>query len=248
MLFRSVGLPLLNGYGLTEAPVIAVSRLESNRIGSVGPIVPGVEVKIADDEEILTRGPHLMRGYWKKPEATAEVIDSDGWLHTGDIGQLDRDGHLFITDRKKNLIATAGGKKVAPEPIEARLKASPYVTQAVLIGDNLPYITALIVPNFENLETYFTERGLNGKDREAMANHQVTEALIAAAVKDANGELAQYERIRRFTILPREFTMDDGEVTPTLKVRRRVVTDRFRQAIDQMYLKQHRTAGYGLDE
>lgn len=246
--FDIVGLPLLNGYGLTEAPIIAVGRLESNRIGSVGPIVPGLEVRIADDGEILTRGPHLMRGYWKKPDATAEVIDSDGWLHTGDIGHLDRDGHLFITDRKKNLIATAGGKKVAPEPIEARLKASPYVMQAVIIGDNLPYITALIVPNFENLETYFTERGLNGKDREAMANHQVTEALIAAAVKDANGELAQYERIRRFTILPREFTMDDGEVTPTLKVRRRVVTDRFRQAIEQMYLKQHRTAGYGLDD
>ncbi len=246
--FDIVGLPLLNGYGLTEAPIIAVGRLESNRIGSIGPIVPGVEVRIADDGEILTRGPHLMLGYWKRAEATAEVVDADGWLHTGDIGHLDREGHLFITDRKKNLIATAGGKKVAPEPVEARLKASAYVAQAVLIGDNLPYITALIVPNFENLETYFKERGLNGNDRDAMASHQVTEALIASAVKEANGELAQYERIRRFTVLPREFSMDDGEITPTLKVRRRVVTERFRQAIEQMYLKQHRTAGYGLDD
>jgi long-chain acyl-CoA synthetase len=246
--FDIVGLPLLNGYGLTEAPVIAIGRLESNKIGSIGPIVPGVEVRIADDGEILTRGPHLMTGYWKKRDATAEAIDAEGWLHTGDIGHLDRDGHLFITDRKKNLLATAGGKKIAPEPIEARLRASPYVAQAVLIGDNLPYVTALIVPNFENLEAYFTERGLNGKDREALANHDVTEALIAAAVKDANSELAQYERIRRFTVLTREFSLDEGEITPTLKARRRVITDRFRQAIDQMYLKTHRTAQFALDD
>jgi long-chain acyl-CoA synthetase len=246
--FDIVGLPLLNGYGLTEAPVISIGRLESNRIGSVGPIVPGVDVRIADDGEILTRGPQLMAGYWKKRDATAEVIDAEGWLHTGDIGHLDRDGHLFITDRKKNLIATAGGKKIAPEPIEARLRASPYVAQAVLIGDNLPYVTVLIVPNFENLEAYFTERGLDGKGREALANHDVTEALIAAAVKDANSELAQYERIRRFTVLTREFSLDDGEITPTLKARRRVITDRFRQAIDQMYLKTHRTAQFALGE
>lgn len=246
--FDIVGLPLLNGYGLTEAPVIAIARLESNRIGSVGPIVPGVEVRIADDGEILTRGPHLMAGYWKKPDATAETIDAEGWLHTGDIGHLDRDGHLFITDRKKNLIATAGGKKIAPEPIEARLRASPYVAQAVLIGDNMPYVTALIVPNFENLEAYFTERGLDGKGHEALANHDVTEALIAAAVKDANSELAQYERIRRFTVMTREFSLDEGEITPTLKARRRVITDRFQQAIDQMYHKTHRTAQFALDD
>jgi long-chain acyl-CoA synthetase len=246
--FDIVGLPLLNGYGLTEAPVVAIGRLESNRIGSVGPIVPGVEVRIANDGEILTRGPHLMAGYWKKPDATAEAIDAEGWLHTGDIGHLDRDGHLFITDRKKNLLATAGGKKIAPEPIEARLRASPYVAQAVLIGDNLPYVTALIVPNFENLEAYFTERGLDGKGREALANNDVTEALIAAAVKDANSELAQYERIRRFTVLPREFSLAEGEITPTLKACRRVITDRFRQAIDQMYLKTHRTAQFALDD
>ena len=246
--FDIVGLPLLNGYGLTEAPVVAIGRLESNRIGSIGPIVPGVEVRIADDGEILTRGPLLMAGYWKKPDATAEAIDAEGWLHTGDIGHLDRDGHLFITDRKKNLLATAGGKKIAPEPIEARLRASPYVAQAVLIGDNLPYVTALIVPNFENLEAYFTECGLDGKGHEALANNDVTEALIAAAVKDANSELAQYERIRRFTVLPREFSLAEGEITPTLKACRRVITDRFRQAIDQMYLKTHRTAQFALDD
>lgn len=246
--FDIVGLPLLNGYGLTEAPVISVSRLEANRLGSVGPVIPGVEARIASDGEILTRGPHLMTGYWKKPEATAEAIDPDGWFHTGDVGYLDADGSLFITDRKKNLIATAGGKKVAPEPIEAQLRGTPYVGQAVLIGDNLPYVTALIVPNFESLESYFRERGLDGMNREAMAGHQLTEALVAAAVKETNGGLAAFERIRRFTVLPREFSMEDGEITPTLKLRRRVITERYRDLIAQMYLKSHRTGEYGLDE
>lgn len=246
--FDMVGLPLLNGYGLTETPVISVSRLEANRIGSVGLPVPGIEARIAADGEILTRGPHVMLGYWNKPKDTREAIDAEGWFHTGDIGHFDADGHLFITDRKKNLIATAGGKKVAPEPIEAVLRSNGYVAQAVLIGDNLPYVTALIVPNFENLEAYFAERGLSSLKREEMASHQLTEALVAAAVKETNSGLAQFERIRRFTVLPREFSMDDGEITPTLKVRRRVVTERFKHEIEQMYLKTHRTSEYGLDE
>jgi len=247
--FDILGLPILNGYGLTESsPVIAVNRLETNRLGSVGPAAPGVEIRIAEDGEILARGPNIMLGYWNKPEATKEAVDGDGWLHTGDIGHLDRDGFLFITDRKKNLIATAGGKKVAPEPIEARLRASAYVAQAVCIGDNLPYITALIVPNFENLDVYFKERGQSGLNREQMASHQLTEALIAAAVKEANSDLAGYERIRRFAVLPKEFSLEAGEITPTLKVRRKVVTERYRSAIDQMYLKAHRSAEYGLDE
>ena len=246
--FDIIGLPLLNGYGLTECPVISVGRLEANRIGSVGLPVPGIEVRIAPDGEILTRGPHVMPGYWNKPKDTKEAIDAEGWFHTGDIGQFDAEGHLFITDRKKNLIATAGGKKVAPEPIEAELRGHAYVAQAVLIGDNLPYITALIVPNFENLEAYFAERGLNGLKREEMAPHPLTEALVAAAVKETNAGLAQFERIRRFAVLPREFSMEDGEITPTLKVRRRVVTERFKNEIEQMYLKTHRTSEYGLDE
>lgn len=246
--FDIVGLPLLNGYGLTESPVISVGRLEANRVGSVGLPVPGVEVRIAQDGEILTRGPHVMLGYWNKPKDTREAIDADGWFHTGDIGHFDADGHLFITDRKKNLIATAGGKKVAPEPIEAQLRGNAYIAQAVLIGDNMPYITVLIVPNFENLEAHFKERGIDGMDREAIASHQLTESLIAAAVKMANAHLAQFERIRRFAVLPREFAMEDGEITPTLKVRRRVVTERYKPQIEQMYLKTHRTGEYGLDE
>lgn len=247
--FDIIGLPILNGYGLTESsPVIAVNRLETNRLGSVGPAAPGVEITIADDGEILARGPNIMLGYWNKPEATAEAVDRDGWLHTGDIGHLDADGFLFITDRKKNLLATAGGKKVAPEPIEARLRSNAFIAQAVCLGDNLPYITALIVPNFENLEAYFKERAMNGMSREQMVSHQLTEALIAAAVKEANADLAAFERIRRFTVLPRDFSLETGEITPTLKVRRKIVVERYKAQIEQMYLKAHRSAEYALDE
>lgn len=248
--FDIVGLPILNGYGLTESsPVIAVNRLEANRLGSVGQAPPGVEIKIAPDGEILARGPNIMKGYWNKPEATAEAIDADGWLHTGDIGYLDQDGFLFITDRKKDLIVTSGGKNIAPQPIEARLAASSYVAQAVVIGDNLPYCSVLIVPNFENLEAYLKDHGVDGNlSHETMAKHPVAEALVAAAVKEANEPLAAYERIRRFTVLPRELSLEQGEITPTLKVRRGVVTQRFKEQIEQMYLKTHRTADYGLDD
>ncbi len=247
--FDIVGLPVLNGYGLTESsPLIAVNRLERNRLGSVGQPAPGIAVRLAEDGEILARGPNIMLGYWNNPQATAEVIDPDGWLHTGDIGYLDADGFLFITDRKKDLIATTGGKKVAPQPIEARLTASPLIAQAVTIGDKYPYLTALIVPHFETLGAYLIAQGLNGVSPEAMASHPVTEALIAAAVKAVNADLADYERIRRFTILPRQFTIEAGEITPTLKVRRRVIADRYRELIEQMYLKTHRTADYALDE
>lgn len=246
--FDIIGLPLLNGYGLTEAPVISVSRLEANRLGAVGPAVPGVEIRIAEDGEILTRGPHVMKGYWNKPEATAEILDADGWLHTGDIGHLDGDGNLFITDRKKNLIATAGGKKVAPEPIEAQLRGSPYIAQAVAVGDSYPYIAALIAPNFETLQAYFAEHKINGEDRDELAAHPVTETLVAQAVKEVNAHLANYERIRRFTVLPEELTLERGEITPTQKLRRKVITERYRRQIEEMYLKSHRTSQYGLDD
>jgi long-chain acyl-CoA synthetase len=173
--FDIVGLPILNGYGLTESsPLISVNLLEHNKLGSVGVPAPGVEVRIAPDGEILARGPNIMLGYWNNPQATAEVIDQDGWLHTGDIGHLDADGFLFLTDRKKDLIATTGGKKVAPQPIEGRLTANPLVAQAVLIGDRYPYLTALIVPNFETLELSLTAQGVTGLSHEAMANHPLT--------------------------------------------------------------------------
>jgi long-chain acyl-CoA synthetase len=247
--FDIVGLPILQGYGLTEtAPVIAANRLDANRIGSVGQIFPGVEVRIAPDGEILARGPNIMLGYWGQPEATAEVVDRDGWLHTGDVGYLDADGYLFITDRKKDIIVTSGGKNVAPQPIEGRLGATPYIAQAVLNGDKFPYLTALIVPNFENLTVHFSERGMTNLSAEELAAHPETEALVGAAVRQVNAELAIHERIRRFTILAREFSVEEGEITPTMKVRRRVIAERYGALIEQMYLKTQRASGYELGE
>jgi long-chain acyl-CoA synthetase len=247
--FDIVGLPILQGYGLTEtAPVIAANRLEANRIGSVGKVFPGIEVSIAPDGEILARGPNIMLGYWGKPEATAEVIDNEGWLHTGDVGYMDADGYLFITDRKKDIIVTSGGKNVAPQPIEGRLGATPYVAQAVLIGDKFPYLTALLVPNFENLEAHFAEKGMTGLSPAEMAEHPETERLVGAAVKHVNAELATHERIRRFKLLSREFSLEEGELTPTMKVRRRIIAERYGGVIEQMYLKTHRTGEYELGD
>lgn len=247
--FDIVGLPILQGYGLTESsPVISVNRLEANRIGSAGQPLPGVEVRIADDGEILARGPNIMKGYWNKPEATAEAIDRDGFLHTGDVGYIDADGYLFITDRKKDIIVTSGGKNVAPQPIEGKLGATAYIAQAVVIGDRYPYLTALIVPNFENLEAYFAEKGIKGLSREEMATHPDTERLVAEAVKKVNLELASHERIRRFSLLPREFSLEAGELTPTMKVRRRVVSERYRDTIEAMYLKTQKAFDLGAGE
>ena len=247
--FDIVGLPILQGYGLTEsAPVIAANRLDANRLGSVGQVLTGVQVRIAPDGEILARGDNIMMGYWDKPEATAEAVDGEGWLHTGDVGYLDADGYLFITDRKKDIIVTSGGKNVAPQPIEGKLGATPYVGQAVLIGDRFPYLTALVVPNFENLEAVFAEQGITGLGRGEIAAHPQTEALIGAAVKQINLELATHERIRRFTVLPREFSLEEGEMTPTMKVRRRVVRERYAGIIEQMYLKTQRAGEYDLGE
>jgi long-chain acyl-CoA synthetase len=247
--FDIVGMQILQGYGLTEsAPVIAANRLDANRLGSVGLVIDGVEVRIAPDGEILARGDNIMMGYWNKPEATAEVIDADGWLHTGDVGYLDADGYLFITDRKKDIIVTSGGKNVAPQPIEGKLGATAYIGQAVLIGDKFPYLTALVVPNFENLEAAFAEQGVTGLDRAAQASHPRTQELIGAAVKAINQELATHERIRRFCVLPREFSLEEGEMTPTMKVRRRVIGERYAGVIEQMYLKTQRAGEYDLGE
>jgi long-chain acyl-CoA synthetase len=247
--FDIVGLPILQGYGLTESsPVIAACRLEFNRLGSVGTLVPGVEVRIAPDGEILARGANIMKGYWRKPEATAEAIDADGWLHTGDVGYLDSDGCLYITDRKKDIIVTSGGKNIAPQPIEGRLGATPFIAQAVVIGDKYPYLTALVVPNFENLEGHFTEKGVKGLDRAAMADHPDTAELIGEAVKKVNADLGMHERVRRFSVLKREFSLEEGELTPTMKVRRRIVNERYRDLIEGMYLKTHRAGDYELGD
>jgi long-chain acyl-CoA synthetase len=235
--FIGAGVEILEGYGLTEtSPVIAVNRPDKRRIGTVGPIIPGIEVKIAEDGEILTRGPHVMRGYWNNPEATAAAIDSEGWFHTGDIGEIDKDGFLKITDRKKDIIINAYGKNIAPQPIEALLKSSPYVGTPVLIGDRRKYLSALIVPNFEKLEREATALGVSTASREALVSDERIKALIQAELDRFNKNLDRQEKIRRFALLARDFTIDDDEITPSLKVKRKNIDKKYKNVIDQMYL------------
>jgi long-chain acyl-CoA synthetase len=234
--FGSCGLLILEGYGLTEtSPVISVNLPHRFRPGTVGPPLPGVEVKIAEDGEILMRGPNLMKGYYKKPEATAEVIDTDGWFHTGDIGRLDTDGFLLITDRKKDILVTSGGKNIAPQPIENRLKVDKLIAEVVMIGNKRHFPAALIVPEFSVLEGWAARQGLAFKNREELIAKPEVVALYEDLVKQATTELAPFEKIKKITLLPKEFTLDAGELTPTLKVKRRFVEQKYKELIDRMY-------------
>ena len=234
--FHAVGVLVLEGYGLTEtSPVISVNTPARHRIGTVGPLLPGVEVRIGADGEIFTRGRHVMRGYWNKPEATAAAIDKDGWFATGDIGELGADGMLRITDRKKDLLVTAGGKNVAPQPIENQLKASPLVENAVLFGDRRPFIVALLVPSFEELDRWAKERGFDTADRAALLARAEVVAAFQAVVDEVNQGLARFEAVKRFRLVPQPFTMDQGELTPTLKVKRRVVEKKYAGLIEGLY-------------
>jgi len=233
--FGAAGLLILEGYGLTEtSPVITVNRPDDFRPGTVGPPVDGVEVKIAADGEILTRGPHVMRGYFNKPEATAEAIDREGWFHTGDIGRLE-DGFLTITDRKKDIIVTSGGKNIAPQPIEGALKTSPLIAEVVMIGNKRNFAAALVVPRFEALEPWARSRGIAFRDREDLVRRPEIVARYEQEVKEVTGELAKFEQIKKITLLPREFSLEGGELTPTLKVKRRVVEQKYKDMIDRMY-------------
>ncbi|HEX6179254.1 MAG TPA: long-chain fatty acid--CoA ligase, partial [Thermoanaerobaculia bacterium] len=235
--FIGAGVEILEGYGLTEtSPVIAVNRKDRRRIGTVGPIIDGIEVKIASDGEILTRGPHVMKGYWNNPDATAQSIDSEGWFHTGDIGEIDKDGFLKITDRKKDIIINAYGKNIAPQPLEALLKSSPYVGTPVLIGDRRKYLTALIVPNFEKLERDAATAGIPvTQDREKFVRDERVRAIIQNEIDRFNQNLDRQEKIRRFELLPRDFTIDADEITPSLKVKRKVIDQKYKSLIDRMY-------------
>ena len=233
--FGAVGLLILEGYGLTEtSPVIAVNRPDDFRPGTVGPPVEGVEVKIAPDGEILTRGPHVMKGYYNRPEATAEAIDKDGWFHTGDVGFLE-DGFLTITDRKKDIIVTSGGKNIAPQPIENVLKTNKYIAEVVMIGNKRNFPSALVVPNFEALEKLAAARGIAFRDREDLVRRPEIVAHYEQAVKEATGDLARFEQIKKITLLPREFSIESGELTPKLSVKRRVVEQKYKDMIDRMY-------------
>ena len=233
--FQAVGLPIVEGYGLTEtAPVLTVNPFDAPRLGTVGRPIPGVEIRIAPDGEILARGPNVMAGYYNRPEDTQAVL-RDGWLHTGDVGEIDADGYLRITDRKKDIIITSGGKHVAPQPLEARLKASPLVAEAVVLGDRRKFPAALIVPDFAALERRLAELGRPAGPREELVTRPDVVALYQEIVDALNRDLAQFERIKRFALLPRELSMESGELTPTLKVRRRIVEERWRETIEQLY-------------
>ena len=229
----AVGIPALEGYGLTEtAPVLTVNPEGRPRLGTVGKALPRVEIRIADDGEILARGPNLMRGYYQKPEATAEAIQ-DGWFHTGDIGHLDDDGYLIITDRKKELLVTAGGKNIAPQPIEQRLKQDPLVAEAVLIGDRRPFVSVLIVPEFTEAAARASVSAET--DPETLVERPDVRALFETVVERVNAGLPRYEQIKKFALLSKEFSIASGELTPTLKIRRRAVAERCYKVIEGLY-------------
>jgi long-chain acyl-CoA synthetase len=235
-IFAGAGLPIVQGYGLTEtSPVISAGTLEDNRIGTVGRPIRNVEVRIAADGEIETRGPNVMRGYYNKPEETAKVFTADGWFKTGDIGTLDADGFLRITDRKKELFKTSGGKYIAPQPIEQRIKASRFVNQVVLIGNQRKFPAALIVPDWEQLRSYAELKGIEARTPAEMIRHPRILDLFQRQVDAHTPDLAQYERVKRIALLEHELTIDSGELTPTLKVKRRVVDEKYRDIIDRLY-------------
>ena len=239
--FWSIGLPILEGYGLTEtSPVITVNRLGKVKPGSVG--VPLYEtwdgqpfVKIAEDGEIICRGPNVMQGYWSNAKATAEAIDADGYFHTGDIGSFDGQGRLSITDRKKELLVTSGGKKVAPQPIENALKDDKYIAQAVLIGDQRKFISALIVPNFAALERWAGYRKLAWKTHGDLVQLPIVHDKLMSRVEKVNETLSNYERIKKIALLDHELTMEGGALTPSLKIKRRVVNEQYKDLIESLY-------------
>jgi len=233
--FFAVGIPMVEGYGLTEtSPVIALNRRGREKPGSVGPPLPGTEVRIAETGEILVRGPGIMRGYWGNEIASRAALEG-GWFHTGDVGQLDEDGFLVITDRIKDLLVTAGGKKIAPQPIEAHLRNTGWISEAVLIGDRRPYVVCLVVPDFARLEADAASRGLGAIDRAALVERDDVRAIYQPLIDTVNAGLAPFETIKHFALLPRELSAEAGELTPTFKVRRRIVLEHFADLIDRLY-------------
>jgi long-chain acyl-CoA synthetase len=233
--YATVGIRIHEGYGLTEtSPVIAVNTPANHRIGTVGKILPNIEVRIAEDGEILVRGPSVFKGYWKRPEETKAALEH-GWFKTGDIGNIDADGYLSVTDRKKDLIKTSGGKFIAPQPIENALKLNPYVGVAAILGDRRKFPAVMISPNFVHLEEWARTNGIPFSSRtELIANPRV-QALYEGVVEEQNRNLARFEKLKRVILVPDEFTADNGALTPTLKLRRRVIEERYRKQIDELY-------------
>ncbi len=233
--FWAVGVPIYQGYGLTETSPVLTTNYPANRTGSSGRPIRNVELRIAEDGEILAKGPCIMQGYYKSSDATREVLTEDGWFRTGDIGYLDKDNYLFITDRKKDLIKTAAGKFVAPQPIENALKTSPFILNAAVIGDRRKFIVALIVPNLTTVSAKAAEQGIKFASSAEMIAHPWVRSLIDSEVKRLTANLAQYETIKRFALLPEDFTFANGALTYTLKLKRRVVEQQYRDVIEQLY-------------
>ena len=242
--FASAGIALWEGYGLTEtSPVIALNNPVSHRMGSVGLPLPNVELKLAEDGELLTRGPAVFTGYWQKPEATAECFDAEGWFLTGDIARFDKDGFLYITDRKKELLKTSGGKLVAPQPIENKLKNNVLVAQAALVGDKHKFISALLAPNFPALEDWARHQGVEAKSRAALVDDSRVVALYGEIVREVNSSLANFESLKRFRVVADEWTQESGELTPSMKLKRRVITTRYAAVIAELYADEATSRG-----
>ncbi len=234
--FAAVGIALWEGYGLTEtSPVIALNTPLHHRMGSAGWPLANVELKLAGDGELLVRGPSVFASYWQKPAENAECFDAEGWFRTGDIGHIDGDGFLFITDRKKELLKTSGGKLVAPQPIENKLKSNPLVAQAALVGDKHKFISVLIAPNFAALETWARQQGIEAKSRPELAADRRVIALYGEIVRQVNADLANYETLKRFRVVGEEWTQETGELTPSMKLKRRVINDRYAALIAALY-------------
>lgn len=234
--FASANIPILEGYGLTEtSPVITANQEKLYKFGTVGCLLEKIEVKIAKDGEILCKGPNVMKGYYKNPEATAEAIDKDGWFHTGDIGKFDDDNYLMITDRKKSILVTAGGKNIAPAPLEIALTSSKYIEQALAIGDTRKFVSALIVPAFEVLDEWAKDKDIDTSDREAFVNHHLVYELLEKEVAKTMEKFSRYEQIKKFAVLPNEWTIESGETTPKLSVKRKVVVNNYAKEIEKIY-------------
>ena len=242
--FASVGIALWEGYGLTEtSPVIALNTPLIHRMGAAGMPLPNLELKLAADGELLVHGPSVFAGYWHKPEADAEAFDAEGWFRTGDIGHLDADGFLFITDRKKELLKTSGGKMVAPQPIENKLKNNMLVAQAALAGDRHKFISVILSPNFTALEEWARYHGIEAKDRAELVADSRVVALYAEIVREVNGSLANFESLKRFRVVADEWSQETGELTPSMKLKRRVITSRYAALIAALYADEATSRG-----
>jgi long-chain acyl-CoA synthetase len=232
--FQASGILLLQGYGLTESsPVISFNRKGRYKHGTVGPPLPGVEVRIGDDGEVLSRGPHIMKGYWKNPQATAETV-RDGWLHTGDLGELDADGFLKITGRKKELLVLSNGKKVAPNQVEGLLLADTCIDQVVICGEGRNYLTALIVPNLANVRKELGASCPGGAD-EVFCRHPQVIAFFEKRMEPLLADVSLAERVKRFVLLPQQFSVAGDELTVSLKLRRNVIAGKYRELIEELY-------------